>query len=222
MALVGDCDLINEAGDTVGHWQAKAGRWVDRVRYWGWEKTHCIPQQSLFFRRELLTRIGLFDADLHMVMDLDMWLRATREHELGVMDRTLSGFRLVEGTKTISRTHEMYVEQLQICRRHAEYLPLGQWLTTEIGARRHFANMMLKMSEHYIFNAEKRRLPLGLLMNGVREWPVLLLNPRTYMTAAQCVTRKSPLWPAVAQPHRAYLGVIWRLQNARRRDPTGT
>ncbi len=213
MVLVGDCDLIDEQGASVGHWKAKAGRWVDRVRYWGWEKTHCIPQQGLFFRRELLTRIGLFDADLHMVMDLDLWLRSTREHELGVINQTLAGFRLVEGTKTISRTHEMYVEQLNICRRHAKFLPLGQRWATGIGVRRHFAGMMLKMSEHYIFNDEQRRLPFDLLMHGVREWPVLLLNPRTYLTMGQCLTRKSKLWPAIAQPHRAYLGVLWRLQH---------
>jgi ADP-heptose:LPS heptosyltransferase len=213
MVLVGDCDLIDEQGASVGHWKAKAGRWVDRVRYWGWEKTHCIPQQGLFFRRELLTRVGLFDADLHMVMDLDLWLRSTREHELGVINRTLAGFRLVEGTKTISRTHEMYVEQLNICRRHAKFLPLGQRWATGIGVRRHFAGMMLKMSEHYIFNDEQRRLPFDLLMHGVREWPVLLLNPRTYLTMGQCLTRRSKLWPAIAQPHRAYLGVLWRLRN---------
>ncbi|MCK4872213.1 MAG: glycosyltransferase [Phycisphaerales bacterium] len=215
MILVGDCDLIDEQGETTGHWRAEAGRWVDRVRYWGWEKTHCIPQQGIFMRRELLTKVGLFDADLAMVMDLDMWLRATREHELGVVNRTLAGFRLVEGTKTISRTHEMYAEQLAICRRHARHLPLGQRLVTRIGARRHFANMMLKMSEHYLFSDRQRRLPLGLLMRGIDEWPILLANPRTWFTLAQGVTRKTPLWPIVAQPHRAYLGVLWRLRRQR-------
>jgi glycosyltransferase involved in cell wall biosynthesis/ADP-heptose:LPS heptosyltransferase len=216
MILVGDCDLIDEDDEIIGHWTAKAGRWVDRVRYWGWEQTHCIPQQGIFMRRELLTRIGLFDARLKMVMDLDMWLRATREHELGVIPETLAAFRMMEGTKTISRTHEMYIEQLMICRRHARHLPWLERATTDLGARRHFANLMLNITEHYLFNADQRKLPLQLLGRGMAEWPLLALNPRAWMTLGQGLTRQTPLWPLVAKPHRAYLGLIWRLREARR------
>lgn len=58
-------------------------------------------QQSMFWRRELLERIGYLDEDLHTCMDMDLWLRFLRMRaRIEIVPQFLSVWRLHEECKS--------------------------------------------------------------------------------------------------------------------------
>jgi glycosyltransferase involved in cell wall biosynthesis len=63
-----------------------------------------IPQQTVFWRRQVTERIGLFDESLHYLMDVDYWLRsAAAGFELMYVPGIRAGYRLHDDSKTVSR-----------------------------------------------------------------------------------------------------------------------
>ena len=71
-----------------------------------------LRQQGTFFRKSFLDRAGEFDESLHLVMDLDMWLRLSRLDRPRMLHRNLAYFRLHQDQKTsgshsIKQFHEM-------------------------------------------------------------------------------------------------------------------
>lgn len=74
-----------------------------------WLYWHAVPHvygPSSFFRRELLERVGGFDASLHVCMDWDLWIRFMRA---GTRFRRIGGYlwalRQWDGSKT-QRPHD--------------------------------------------------------------------------------------------------------------------
>lgn len=68
-----------------------------RELYWG---ERYLPQEAVFFRRELYFRVGEIDADLALTMDFDLWLRMARLATPGKIRATLGEFRRHPGQKT--------------------------------------------------------------------------------------------------------------------------
>jgi glycosyltransferase involved in cell wall biosynthesis len=64
--------------------------------------TDFISQPAVFWRRELVNIIGLFDATLHYVMDYDYWLRLWKISNPFFMDRNLAEFRIHTKSKTMT------------------------------------------------------------------------------------------------------------------------
>lgn len=60
----------------------------------------CIPQQSAFWRRELLTRCGVLDDSLKFCMDMEYWWRLSRSGvRMKFLDEFLSAYRWHEEAK---------------------------------------------------------------------------------------------------------------------------
>ena len=209
--VVGNCDYIDDKSQKIGFLKARYEKYEDLIRYWGWEKSFCIPQQSVFIRRSVFSEIGLFDTHYHMTMDYDMWLRMAYVYPFRVIDQTLAAFRLAENTKTTSRTHEMYLEEIRASKAHWGKLSLSNRIAVAFSTHRHVGNKMLAVAEHHAFTFAKILPPIKLLMIGISKWPPIILNPRSFLTTVQAIFRKSPLWPAARSIHRAYLGIIWHL-----------
>jgi glycosyltransferase involved in cell wall biosynthesis len=207
--VVGNCDYINQTSQTIGFLKARYEHYEDLIRYWGWDKWICIPQQSVFIRRSVFSEIGLFNPRYRMVMDYDMWLRIASVYPFRIIDQTLSGFRLTENTKTVSRTYEMYLEELHCSRHYWKELSLAKWVPIFFAAYQHVGHKMLDVAEHYVFTFDKRRFPLRLLAIGISKWPPLFFNPRTCLTALQALVRHSRWWPSVCLIHRKYLRFVW-------------
>lgn len=86
-AVVGDClriDVRSRKQDLLKG--AFAGRRA-LLRYW---ETYTMHQPSVFWRREVLQKVGLLDESLHLAMDYDYWLRISRHFAFRVLGRTLS------------------------------------------------------------------------------------------------------------------------------------
>lgn len=212
LMVVGDCDYINDDSVKIGHMTARFEKIEDLIRYWGWDRWYCIPQQAVFLRRELLSLVGLFDATLHMVMDYDMWLRVAERHPIHTLRRTLAAFRLAANTKTTSRTHLMYFEEFAASRKRWRLLPWRRRWVVAAEARRHLSSKLLDVGEHYAFNALHRDVQPSLLRGALRYWPPSLLSPRWLLSTAQVGLADTGAIPHIRRLHRAYLALKWRLR----------
>lgn len=91
----GDHDFIDAAGRRM------SSRYVApvdyRELYWG----DCyLPQEAVFFRRDLYFTVGEIDPDCQLTMDFDLWLRMARREAPGKIHATLGEFRRHPGQKT--------------------------------------------------------------------------------------------------------------------------
>jgi len=178
--LVGNCDYIDAKSQVIGHLCCKFTDVRALVQYWGWERLHCIPQQATFWRASLMSEVGLFTTGLDFVMDYDYWLRVAKRTNFRTVDQTLAGFRLMVGTKTVSRTSEMYDEEYDAFRRFRHVLPPLPRLVASMRARRHYGGKLLMFAQHLILSAHLRRKPARMLLRMATIWPVFVMSP-TYL-----------------------------------------
>lgn len=69
-----------------------------------------VRQPGTFFRAELLRSLGGWDPDLHMVMDLDLWLRLARVKTPLMVNEIAAYFRIHPEQKTRA---ELYIRQMR-------------------------------------------------------------------------------------------------------------
>jgi len=91
----GDHDFINGAGRRL------SSRYVAAVDYqelyWG---NRYLPQEAVFFRRDLYFTVGEINPNLPLTMDYDLWLRMARLATPGKILARLGQFRRHSGQKT--------------------------------------------------------------------------------------------------------------------------
>ena len=118
--LVGGCDVIDGAGNTIGLYPARLDAPADLLRWWKWNDSFCIPQPSVFLRRSALDAVGPFDPSYHLAMDLEMWMRLAKKFPFTLARRTLAAFRITPETKTSRRRREMVLECDRAARKHLD------------------------------------------------------------------------------------------------------
>jgi len=207
--VVGSCDYIDVAGNVSGRLEPRLERYWDLLRYWGWGRWYCVPQQSVFWRRSVLAEVGLFDVRYQYVMDYEMWLRLAKRHRFVVVDQTLAGFRLQPQSKTVSDTWGMYLEEREASR---DYWP-PRWHPTrwylDVASRRHTARKLLDVAEHEALSLHLRRRPLGHLGRAVAHWPPVAVAPRFALTTASALAAHWPLVRVTERVHRGFLHLLW-------------
>jgi len=111
--VYGDCEYIDESGRVIDLHP------TSRFDYMALVRTACtpIPQPATFLRHDAIAAIGYLDADLSMVMDLDLWLRLGLLAPLVYLSRPLARFREHAASKTIARQAQAAPEILAVYRR---------------------------------------------------------------------------------------------------------
>lgn len=210
--VVGNCDYIDQHSKIIGHIKARCDNVQDLVRYWGWDKWFAMPQQATFWRRSLMSEIGLFNTDLHMVMDFEYWLRAAQVTQIQTINQTFAAFRLVEGTKTVSRTHEMYREEFETFQRFKYVLPKKDRARVTREAKRHYAKKLIMMAQHYLLAANARRLSARLIWTAVKTWPLYALRPEVILCAGHLALSVVAPPRRLERMHRLGLRIapVWR------------
>lgn len=181
------------------------------IRYWGWGRWHTLPQMACFWRREVVERVGLFDAGLHFVMDLDYWIRTARLFDIGTVPETLAAFRLVEGTKTVSSTDKMYAEEYATFLRYRNLLPPQERASASREARHHYSGKLLGWGEHLYLSEHLRRQGLGQARLAVSVDPARLFDPRVWFLAGNAALSVIGLGGWADRAHRRLLSVLPRL-----------
>jgi len=211
--VFGSCDYIDEAGRMVGHMNARLENYWDLQRYWGWERWYCIPQQSVFWRRELLSETGLFDVRHQYTMDYEMWLRMVAICKPLILDDTLAAFRLQPESKTVAETANLHLDHRVAARRHwPSYWRPSRWYL-ETGSLFYTANSLLNIAEHEALEYNCPGRPLKLILRALTYWPPVLLDPRFILTITTAVTSRSILKKPVSFIHRGYCAARWWMFN---------
>ncbi|HMK38815.1 MAG TPA: glycosyltransferase family 2 protein [Bacteroidota bacterium] len=97
MLLYGDITFVDRSGNRLFE---VGGRTMDYASLL--ENPDRVRQPSCFWRRELVSEIGGIDERLHVVLDLDFFLRAGAKFPFDHLAKNLSRFRVYEQGKSMS------------------------------------------------------------------------------------------------------------------------
>jgi len=128
--LMGDCLFIDAAGDfcsdpEFGHSRMVATEVDSLAHALVRDRRFCMPQPSIFWRRELTDQLGLFDESLQYTFDYEMWCRFLADGQrLHVIHDALSTYRLHETSKTCALRHRMLADHITVESRYAPRLSL--------------------------------------------------------------------------------------------------
>jgi glycosyltransferase involved in cell wall biosynthesis len=99
--VYGDGVLSKETGEVIGTYHAGPYHFSELL--YG---RNFILQPTVFFRRELLDEVGYIDPTLHLVMDLDYWIRAGAKYQFGYIEKPLAGAKIYADAKSIALLHK--------------------------------------------------------------------------------------------------------------------
>lgn len=117
--VYGKCKIIDEKEVEI----RKAITWYKQF----WQRRYSynkllvmdfLAQPAVFWRRELLEEIGLFDIEAHLAMEYDYWLRIGARYEPGFIDEYLANFRLHPVSKSSTRFQMAAKDALDIARKY--------------------------------------------------------------------------------------------------------
>ena len=106
--VYGECHFIDEAGKVVRRKKAVPFQ-KSRLR-----RMNFMWQPTIFFRAEVWSRVGLFNANLHFAMDYEYWLRASAVCRIVPVDRHLAYYRWQADSKTVSKNRQQLREVYEV------------------------------------------------------------------------------------------------------------
>lgn len=105
-----DCDYVDQATN-----KSTRVRVADRSIAEMLRDGNCVTQQTAFFTKEALDRVGLLREDLHMIMDYELWIRLKRFYDVVTLsDVSLGVFRHHSTSKTVSAEYRQLPEFLRV------------------------------------------------------------------------------------------------------------
>jgi glycosyltransferase involved in cell wall biosynthesis len=115
--VFGDCNQINHNGRVIGV-----------IKGYSFDLTHliprnCIPQPTVFFKRELIRRVGSLDTRYHHAFDYDYWIRIGLSGcKIEYLPKTLANFRIHKDSKTSREMEIQKREEIDVTRRYARLI----------------------------------------------------------------------------------------------------
>jgi glycosyltransferase involved in cell wall biosynthesis len=116
-----DCRFINENDKEIGIWRTAPFSYFRNLNY-----AQMVPQQTIFFRREVFEKVGFINEKYNYAMDYDFIVRVSKECRVARMPgEALASFRLHGVSKTVSQRGKFEPEVLEIRRKHGAIVPYG-------------------------------------------------------------------------------------------------
>lgn len=87
--VYGDINIIDENDNVIGIFEGIP------VTFWKmlFTRRACIPQMSAFFRKEILSEVGLLDVNIQYAMDTDFFVRILRKKKVAYIPKLLANHR---------------------------------------------------------------------------------------------------------------------------------
>jgi glycosyltransferase involved in cell wall biosynthesis len=138
-----------------------------------------ICQPTVFFRRELLSTVGYFDASLQFCMDYDYWIRVGKQYAVGYIPEYLATSKLHSEGKTLGKRATFHREILRTVQRHYGHVPV-RWIAAYAHAylERYLSregrvrDLAFRILVHAIFLAKyvttNRKLPIHDFMSRLK------------------------------------------------------
>jgi glycosyltransferase involved in cell wall biosynthesis len=119
--VTGYCRIIDHAGDEIRRSITAYKNFLLRhFSYPLYLTQNFVSDPATFARRSALEEAGPLDARYRISHDYDLWLRVARRHEPVVLRRTVSSFRMVEGTLSMAGFERQFREHEDCARRHGD------------------------------------------------------------------------------------------------------
>ena len=168
--VYGDCNLIDEHGKVIGKFHAKDFESGEML--WG---PCVVPQQAAFLRRVVLDEVGYLDINLHMAMDLDLWIRIGLKFKVKHIPQVLASFRICPGTKSVSQSWGFHTDRFAILDKNFYNLELPE----EIRSRRNqaYSYAHFQMGLGYYRNRQMKEARRHLIRSIILS-PLRLKEPR--------------------------------------------
>lgn len=110
--VVGKCQHVHENGNVIETGSARI--WDTTEATLG---NYSMGQPSVFYRKEVVKKVGQLNENLHLCMDMDLWFRFLCEYgieNISATDSVLSQFLVHSEAKSSSRSEEMRAEKYGI------------------------------------------------------------------------------------------------------------
>lgn len=180
--MSGTCQFFNQSG--IQHSERRRPpsfrpRWFD----------HCwLSQPSVFWRRSLFERYGLFDERLRYCMDYDFWLRLIVEGEhCHFVDHPLAAFRWHDTSKTIGERAGFELEDDVVRERYVKKLA-----SHERPWARHFARVgkskLRQQEARSLVELGRRSQGFKLLLKTSVKYPPAILTRSFVQTVGRLVS----------------------------------
>jgi len=123
--VTGYCDIVDGDGREIRH--AVTAYKNALLRHWSFPlylTQNFVSDPATFVRRDALEQAGPLDPRYRISHDYDLWLRIARHHNPIVLRRTLSSFRMTEGTQSMEGFERQFREHADAARVHGGGHPL--------------------------------------------------------------------------------------------------
>lgn len=115
----GDCRIIDRNDREIRKWVSAYKRYyARRFSHKSLLSRNFISQMSVFWRRELMDRVGLLDPAFSLAFDYDYWLRMSAVCQPQYIDSPIAAFRWHESSKSSANTREQIAEDELIAQKH--------------------------------------------------------------------------------------------------------
>jgi glycosyltransferase involved in cell wall biosynthesis len=171
--LTGDGCIVNETGrDFQFYIRATNYSFTELLHY---HAGKYLPQPSVFFSAAVFRQANGLDAMLSYAMDLDLWLRLRRSHDLHYVPVCLSKLRSHAAAKT-RRCNDRAVEEVRrVTVKHLRTIALHRQLMIRLGMRSfHAATLCRSGVENYL--AGNRPGAIRALRRAISLHPPVLLS----------------------------------------------
>lgn len=123
--VTGYCDIVDDEGEEIRHLVTAYKNWL--LRRWSFPlylTQNFVSDPATFVRRDALAEAGPLDSRYAVSHDYDFWLRVGRRHRPIVLERTLSSFRMADGTLSMNGFERQFREHAECASRHGDGHPL--------------------------------------------------------------------------------------------------
>ncbi len=104
--VYGKVNVVEENGATIGEWPKKNMFHTSSKKLWGsylLNFYNFIPHQSVFIKKAVFEKYGLFDESLKSAMDQELWLRIRKQTSWEFYNRVMSNYTLRSGAASSTR-----------------------------------------------------------------------------------------------------------------------
>jgi glycosyltransferase involved in cell wall biosynthesis len=84
-----------------------------------------ICQPTVFIKKEVFDKIGLFNEKLQSCMDYEYWIRASKKFDFFYFPEYFATSRMYEDNKTIGQRATVYKEVIKTIKKHYKYVPMS-------------------------------------------------------------------------------------------------
>jgi len=111
--IYGYCAKVDESGNTLEILKSP-----DFDRKLLFSNPCIILQQTVFFRRSLLDKVGLLNESYHYAMDFDLWIRMAQVGNFKLIPEILAAYRFSSGCKSVANSQKFWQEVDQIFKKN--------------------------------------------------------------------------------------------------------